>query len=237
MVRRGAWCAAAAWALVLCGAARAGTRPKDWTDAHYAKFTPAKFAGYRPANQEINFKQVDDELLSAAMFFETNLRRIKHHRKPFRYSPALRRAAFGHAKDMVERDFHGHVNPDDPTRRTLAQRLARVGVRGGARSENVAYTPARRYPGIPGKPGEFRIDPSRPPRPHTYRSFARQVVDRWMASPGHRRNILSKATPYLGCGAFYCQKEALTSQGEVLKLDYFKSCQDFASRRGPAAKD
>ena len=218
-----------------CADCAARSMPRTWSDAHYRIFTVSKFTGYRPANQEIDFKNVDQELMGAAIFYETNWRRLKHRKRPFRYSPALRRAALGHATDMVKLDFHSHVNPDDPRKKTLRQRLALAGVTRCARSENVAYIPGRRYPVVSRKPGSGRvkIDPSNVPRPHTYASFAKALVDGWMFSPGHRKNILSGATTYLGCAAVYCEQKLLSARGKVYRADYFKACQNFASKRGP----
>jgi len=226
--------------VVLLGspAARAATRGKAWDDSYYATFTTSKFTVYKPVNQEINFKKVDARLLSAAIFYETNWRRLKHRLKPLAYSPALRRAAFGHSKDMVEKDFHGHVNPDDPKKRTLVQRLKRVGISRCHMSENVAFVPGRRYPIISRKPGsgQIQVDPNNTPKPHTYASFARQLLDGWMLSPPHRKNVLSTSMRYLGCAAVYCPHQLLTERGKVIPLDYFKATQNFASQRGPDPK-
>jgi uncharacterized protein YkwD len=225
----------AACVLVSVPAAWGQANESKWRDADYARFTAARFRSYRPAVQGIDFANIDSPLLSAALFYETNLRRTKHHLRPFRYSPALRRAAVLHSRDMVEKDFHGHINPDDPKRRTLAQRLAQVGLIRCAMAENVAFFPGRRYRITKWEPGggQIEIVPGKPPASHTYVSFARLVLDGWMRSRSHRRNILDKSLTYLGCGAVHCRKELLGARGEVVKVDYFKATQNFASRRGP----
>ncbi len=227
-------CFAAAW-VVLAWLFAITARAADWDDSHYEKFTPATFAAYAPANREISFQKIDYALLSAALFFESNLQRAKNRMEPFLYSPALREAAFGHAKDMAEKDFHSHVNPEDPKKRTLAERLDLVGIRRCAMSENVAFVPGRKYPitKVSNSGGEIDVDTENVPPAHTYASFARQVVETWMASPGHRKNLLPDQVRYLGCGAYYYRKELLTPQGKVIGLDYFKVCQNFASQRGP----
>ena len=224
--------------LIAGGDGLAQTKAPDWDDSYYAKFTPAKFRGYRPANRQIDFKNVDHELLSAAIFFETNLRRIKYHKRQLLYSPALRKAAFGHAKDMAEKDFVSHVNPDDPKKKTLALRLALVGVGHCVMLENVAQAPGRPYPIVRKKPKswEFKIDPSNVPPPHTYVTLARQVLDAWMFSPGHRKSVLATNVWYMGAAGYYCRKELLDRLGKVQHADYFKTCQVFAARRGPDVK-
>lgn len=224
----------AAWmaVLALLGAA---ARAADWDDSRYEKFTPETFGAYAPANRAISFQKIDYELLSAALFYESNLQRTKNGKEPFLYSPALREAAFGHAKDMAEKDFHSHINPEDPKKRTVVERLELVGIRRCVMSENVAFVPGRKYPITKATDfgGEIEVDTENVPAAHTYISFARQVVETWMASPGHRKNLLSDQVQYLGCGAYYYRKELLTPQGKVVELDYFKVCQNFASQRGP----
>ena len=51
------------------------------------------------------------------------------------------------------------------------------------------------------KGGGFSYTPNGPPiAHHTYRSFAVSLLDQWMASKGHRGNILSKHPSLFGAG-------------------------------------
>lgn len=224
--------------LVLVGAAaaaRAQLPAKDWDDSQYDKFTPATFRTYAPALKEIDFAHLDHELLGAAIFFETNRARLEQRKKPLEYSPALRRSALGHARDMVESDFEAHENPDDPAKRTLYQRLALVGIERSLATENIASFPGRQYPIISAGPGggKIRIDEGPAPAPYTCLGLAQKLVDGWMLSPGHRASILGDGTRYLGCGAAYWRREMLTPRGRRIFVDYVKACQDFSSQRGP----
>ncbi len=48
---------------------------------------------------------------------------------------------------------------------------------------------------------EYSYQPGgKPLENHTYRSFAESLVDTWMKSPGHRKNILSEEPEFLGTG-------------------------------------
>ena len=91
-----------------------------------------------------------------------------------RPNPALRVAALRHSEDMVERDFFEHENPDglEPH-----DRIVRAGYRlrrgGFSTGENLAT-------GDPGTPAA--------------------MVDGWMHSPGHRRNILRPGFDEIGIG-------------------------------------
>jgi uncharacterized protein YkwD len=87
----------------------------------------------------------------------------------------LRAAALDHSRDMVERRFFDHVNPDGTD---AHQRIASTGYRvpsGGASGENIAY-------------GEGA------------RSTPAEIVAGWMASPGHRANILRSRFDEIGIG-------------------------------------
>jgi uncharacterized protein YkwD len=91
-----------------------------------------------------------------------------------RENRALRRAALRHSEDMVERDFFEHGNPDGvgPHERIVraGYTLRRTGFSTG---ENLAT-------GDPGTPAA--------------------MVDGWMHSPGHRRNILRRSFDEIGIG-------------------------------------
>jgi len=209
--------------------------PKVWQDSYYATFTPAKFRDYGPAQQTFDFKNLDYELLSAAIFFETNRHRAVQRKKPFLYSAALRRAAFEHCKDMVEDGFYSHENPIRPQKRTLPLRLAQVGISKCAMSENLAFLPGRRFPVISRdkERTRYRIDLEKPARACTYLEFAESLLEGWMRSPGHRKNILADNTTYLGAAAYHWLKKVGTSRRHAYQTDYFKCGQNFASKPGP----
>ena len=88
----------------------------------------------------------------------------------------LRRAALRHSRDMVRRGFFEHENPDGigPHERIVAAGYA-PGRNGFTTGENLAT----------GEPGAD--DPA-------------TIVDGWMHSPGHRRNILRPAFEEIGIG-------------------------------------
>lgn len=97
-------------------------------------------------------------------------------RGPLRSDAALRRAALRHSRDMVERDFFDHRNPDglEPH-----DRIVRAGYRlrsgGFSTGENIAT-------------GESGAD------------TPAGIVDGWMHSGGHRRNLLRRGFDEIGVG-------------------------------------
>ena len=116
--------------------------------------------------------------------------RAAHRRAPLVADARLARAARSHSRDMVAHGYFDHVSP---TGATLRSRVARTGwMRRRVQwelAENLAWGTEER-----GTPAA--------------------VVAAWLASPGHRRNILARrlrvvgigvvsGTPFTGSGATY----------------------------------
>ncbi len=90
-----------------------------------------------------------------------NMERAKRGCGPLSISNKLTRAAEGHANAMVRKNFFGHVGPDGSTLRSRT-RSAGYGS-GKAMAENIAAG----------------------------WSTPQKVVEQWMSSSGHRKNILT----------------------------------------------
>ena len=173
----------------------------EWSDIDFNKYNVDSFKKLNIVQQKINSKEIDYQLLNAAIFYRTNEERLKNGRTEFVHSTALEKSAFAYSKDMVQKNFYSHDSPIRG-RETMTKRLALVGINNTDSAENIYDF--------------FEVDP-------TYWSIADKLVDGWMKSPGHRVNILNQAYRYLGCGAFhYINREW---------LDYFwvKSTQNFSS--------
>ena len=59
---------------------------------------------------------------------------------------------------------------------------------------------------------------------HTIDSFSHFVVNAWMNSNGHRKNILDNEVSHLGCGAVLYYRD-INNEGD--KLPYLKVTQNF----------
>ena len=152
-----------------------------WREADYARFTPQTFGAYGPAQQLIDPRAIDYELLSAAIHYATNEARTKNGGSPLVHSPALRRSAFEHSRDMATGNFFSHENPQSDAKRTPWQRMAANGITGGSRAENIAMRQTQSV---------------------TYHAFASALVQQWMKSKAHRANILNPKFKFVGCGAY-----------------------------------
>jgi uncharacterized protein YkwD len=87
--------------------------------------------------------------------------------------PILQKAARAHSKDMIERDYFSHTTKG--RNETFFERLERYGYRYRKVGENIAWGS-----GSFGEP--------------------RSIMDAWMNSPDHRRNILNNDFRQIGIG-------------------------------------
>jgi len=94
---------------------------------------------------------------------------------PLEADPGLQRAAQAHALDMLERGYTGHVGPDGRDVGARVAILARRFV--GGSGENIAEHAGIGLDQLAGQTGPL----------------ASKLVDGWMASPGHRKNLLDPA--------------------------------------------
>jgi len=93
--------------------------------------------------------------------------------RPLELDLTLAHVAKMHSRDMVERNFFGHINPDG---QDLRERLQMNGVhRWRMAGENLALNNDPLVPAI-------------------------SAIDAWMMSPGHKQNILTEQFQYTGIG-------------------------------------
>ncbi len=219
--------------------ARALLSPGD--AAHYrqsehlfANYTPESFAQCKPPNERIDPDKVDLDLLSAAIFHETNRRRQEHGFKPLKYLPTLRQAAAVQAEIMMKKGTIEHVNPGRPKLRSPLDRYRALGLDPQFLAENVATISGLEY-----RSGEevyvqmdegarrlSRTPDGQPIQMRTYLEFARALLTEWMNSPEHRKNILESDARFLGCSCretkdghgfhtFFCAQEFCTGMPKL----------------------
>jgi len=107
------------------------------------------------------------------MFEALNAYRLSQGRSALEYSRVLEAAADAHARDMYDRDFFNHTNPDGdgPLERAAAAGFCRIHAIG----ENIAWN---------------------------QRDVA-EVQEAWENSPGHNANMLSTSYRYVGMGYYH----------------------------------
>lgn len=182
-----------------------------------------------PAFQEaVDPENFDEAKARAACFYATNEQRQKHGRAPLTRNALLEAAAQLHADRMTDKKFFSHEDPYSKSLRTPENRGAKVGIPNPKLAENIAFVTTIEYAsGRPvygrGGPGKFSYTPDGPLVPaHTYASLARDTLDGWMNSPGHRRNILDAKALELGCGFSFTWKNDFPSANAVQNFQLYE---------------
>jgi uncharacterized protein YkwD len=209
------------------------TAASSWSPNLYERHSEQSFQNIEKINSRIDFSKIDYPLLNASIFYETNRRRIEMSLPPLKYSPALEKAATQHSMDMVKLDFYSHTSPV-AGRETPKKRLELYGISNAYTAENINIGFGIAYEGgrpvyTPGQNNGNFFSYSLngiPLPPQTYRSLAVALVDSWMNSPGHRRNILNTNLIFLGIGTYH-YKDA-----KFFGMDKFKATQKFSSISG-----
>ena len=175
-------------------------------ETNFFQVTRQQFTKAAAAKEVIRFEAVKSDLLSAAVLHETNRRREENGLPTVKHHPKAIEAAAIQSRIMAQRGSISHENPENEKYQTLIKRVRAVGVNPGFAAENVAKVFGLQYES--GRPfytrevkGKtiFSFTPNGPAiPPHTYESFARALVEAWMNSPGHRKNILHESAEYLG---------------------------------------
>jgi uncharacterized protein YkwD len=203
---------------------------QTWSSESYRNFDESTFYRLEALYQVIDFKKVNFPLLHAALFFVTNEERKSANLKPFEYHSRIESVAFGHAQDMVKYGFYSHTSTIR-IKRTVQDRFHLEGLNPEYYGENICSTFGLQYengrkvnPPYPAGVFTYAFTSKKETiPPHTYISFAKEVVNLWMNSPGHRQNILNPNFTTLGCGAsVYLEKS-------FYNMPYFKVVQNFGS--------
>lgn len=196
-------------------------------DELYDNVTPAAFAGREDVRQAIDPENFDADLISAAIFHRTNAVRMEQGLKQLEYSAQAAKAARQHSKAMARGDYLSHGTPNRKMNLSPYERLQKQGLTPQFSAENIAFEFLLRYQS--GKPfftrqvkGEtvFSYEPEgKPLQAHSYASFAHDIVEQWMKSAPHRKNLLSTEPTDLGVGAALSPRKGA--------FDQIYSVQDF----------
>lgn len=151
-------------------------------------------------NRAIDARPVNQALFASLVLYHTNVERCRRGLRPLQMTNGVQRSATILAEGMARDRNYSHTL-NRPGVRTLSDRLHYSGEpfrRGG---ENIALNfffvlNGRSYI---GGGCNFRYQSTGQPVPrHTYASMAQELMASWMASPGHRQNIMNRGFTRMG---------------------------------------
>jgi len=161
------------------------------------------------ADAAISWDGFVPERLDRALFVATNELRVAHGLAPLRALGGLAGAA---QLQAVTNAFTGTARHDNPLsgQSDVYARVRSQGIRPQAVWENVAAAVVRVAPS--GGDVQLRIDDAgnrefvdsrtKAPLPWpSYRQLADRLLDQWLHSPPHRKNLLNPSAQRLACGS------------------------------------
>ena len=180
------------------------------------------------AQSAINLESPNAELLSQLIFHLCNKERGKRGIEVLKYSAPLEKSAALHAKNMNKKGFFAHNDPTSKKYRTPNDRAKVVGITNANISENIIEGYLIKYKSntkvIPVDKGVFLHASNRKKiEPHTYISLAEELVDRWMKSKGHKKNILFKDALELGIGIAFFTNSDFNDMPSLLAVQNFQN--------------
>lgn len=167
------------------------------------------FAKVRHSSQIIP-NHFDETLLIKEIYRHTNKARDAYNLSLFLWNDTLTYTAHDHSQDMVNNHYIAHISPKEENR-TLQKRLENHGFHftNHTFAENIGVNymldiAGRSYYEKSGwfdKPVYIDYNTGETIDYQTYDHFAKTIVDQWMKSPGHRKNILNPQMQQIGIGA------------------------------------
>jgi uncharacterized protein YkwD len=176
---------------------------------------PEKFLSLPAVRQRFTAKEIDELRLEATIFHSVNQARRQHQLSEFKFHPRLNPVARAHSKEMAEMNYFSHQSPIT-NNETMLQRFRNAQLRwSGQLAENIAvsFTKSTVLSGY--NPSELEKYPY-----DTYYKFAKNIVEKWLASKGHRENILNPRLKIMAVGV---------ARGKLNGLDAIYVTQNFAT--------
>lgn len=163
--------------------------------------------------------RLDQSLFNRAVLSEVNFVRCKAGLQPLTLAGGLIKVAGNHANWMAERSTLSHKSTIRG-QSSVQERVLASGVAARRGSENIGNIPRFQFSGARKifvkniNQCDFATPSGRKIKPHSYSSLAVQIVDMWMGSNGHRKNVLDSNARSIGsavkfdprathCGQFF----------------------------------
>jgi len=132
----------------------------------------------------------------------TNMVRLEHGYQPLQVDTELTTVARNHNNDMIRRNYTAHITPEGISPEDRLSNAYRTFL--GLATENI-WLLSGTWNGL------SYIDPIPP------LELANRVLEEWLASPAHRKNLLSRNLSHMGVGVSITNGKLLVTQVLVHK--------------------
>jgi len=174
---------------------------------------------------------INFEDLNYCIFEKTNAVRQRHSLKRLEYSKDLSMISSLHSTQMKKYNFFSHTNPYNQDLKDLIDRISYSKLSFKTVTENIADMPylntnSEKLMEIKESGNEILYYSKKTGQQFFYynvESFSEFLVDAWMNSKGHRKNIMDKEVTHLGCGAVLYYRQVT----DICRLPYLKVTQNF----------
>lgn len=156
---------------------------KKWLQYHLT--TPAQRHAQWSRRKTRQLRKYKYARFERTIIYYTNKERRKHGLWELAYDPYLNEVARNHSRDMAKNHFFAHDNKRHQRPQDRADKRCGVG-------ENICMLPIKKQ--------------------QNNRDAAREIVQLWMKSPGHRANILNRNYQCIGVGIASDGKYYLSTQ-------------------------
>lgn len=199
-----------------------------WSNEMYNSYNHNSILKFQPIYATINPRAVDIPFLNALIFFETNRQRVENGLPELKYSVQLEKSANGHSADMSNLNFFSHESKVKG-KENFSDRIKLEGFDYRYCAENIIFYYMMPLDDILFSPTDeefvFVYENGEVIDYYTYIGLAREIVNQWMLSEGHKENILDSRSEYLGVGSCVYMK----TEGKKFKVPYVYSTQNFAT--------
>ena len=198
-----------------------------YSQSDYYSYTLDNFRKAKEFKETIVPDNLNLEKLNAVIFYLTNEQRVHHKLNVLNYHQKLEESAALHSGNMVKDVFFSHYHPKNKKLRDPNDRARHVGIVNPFLAENIVESFVLQYKAgdevYPIAKGVFSYKQNGDPiPPHTYLSLGETMIDRWMNSPQHSDNVLSKKAVQLGCGTAFYLKEDFNEMPTVIATQNFQ---------------
>ncbi|MGR3291902.1 MAG: CAP domain-containing protein, partial [Paracoccaceae bacterium] len=155
------------------------------------------------AGNVVPTKDANQALFNSAVLVEVNFQRCRAGIQPLQIASGLITVAGNHASWMAKRGALSHKSTVSG-QRSVQERVLASGMNVRRGSENIGNLPRYQFSGSRKifvnnmSKCDFTTTSGRKIAPHSYSSLATEIVEMWMGSSGHRKNVLDSKVHSVG---------------------------------------